>query len=99
MNKKCKHKIHTTANVEIGGYNIPDGVTTEYDIVCAECGEKLGHWAYGYPDLEYHLNYELNWWKRILAKLHMKLIDSRCNVNIKKIRRKNNIKDDEDLPF
>lgn len=52
---KCKHKREESRNEEIGGYNIPDGCTTEYDIYCKDCGEYLGHWAYGNTDLEYFL--------------------------------------------
>lgn len=53
--KRCKHKHEETRNEEVGGYNIPDGCTTEYDIYCSDCGEYLGHWAYGSTDLEYFL--------------------------------------------
>lgn len=92
--KKCKHKCaHEIRNEEIGGYNIPEGVTTEYDIYCSKCGEYLGHWAYGSTDLEYHLNYELNWWKRILFKLNLKITDTKLKIKYKKYD------DNGDLPF
>lgn len=92
--KKCKHKCaYESRNEEIGGYNIPEGVTTEYDIYCSKCGEYLGHWAYGSTDIEYHLNYELNWWKRILAKLHIQITDAKLKIKYKKYD------DNGDLPF
>lgn len=34
-------------NKEIGGYNIPEGCLTEYDVQCSDCGEIVAHWAYG----------------------------------------------------
>mgnify|MGYP000578565300 CR=1 FL=1 len=97
--KKCKHKIHTIANEEIGGWNIPESCTTEYDIVCKNCGEKLGHWAYGSADIEYHLRYELNWWKRILAKLHIETEETRWKIKDRKFRKKFNVDDNSDLLF
>lgn len=48
---KCKHKNHEDKNICVGGYNIPDGCVTEYDIYCKDCGVYLGHWAYGTDDL------------------------------------------------
>lgn len=44
---KCGSTKIESENMEIGGWNIPTGVVTEYDAVCQECGEVLGHWAYG----------------------------------------------------
>lgn len=99
MSKKCKHKIHTTANEIHGGYNEPEGITTEYDIVCEICGEKLGHWAYGYTDLEYYLRYELNWWQRILFKLHIKTEKTRWKIKDRKFRKRFTVDDNSDLPF
>ncbi|MCI8446481.1 MAG: hypothetical protein HFH31_03185 [Bacilli bacterium] len=96
--KKCKHKIHTTTNREVGGYNILEGITTEYDIICAECGEKLGHWAYGYADVEYYLNYELKGLKKIKAKFRYYVIDqikAHFSNKIDELFNKNN----NNLPF
>ena len=92
--KKCKHKYHETRNEEIGGYNIPDGVTTEYDIYCKDCGEKLGHWVYGLTDIEYYLNYELKGIKKLRAKFKYYVLDSIKNYIINK-----KYKNDNDLPF
>lgn len=97
--RKCKHKVHTTANVEIGGYNIPDGCTTEYDIVCKDCGEYLGHWAYGYSDLDYHLKYELKFFQRIKAIVKIKIHDILWGIKVKRFNKKYNINDNNDLPF
>ena len=95
---KCKHKHHEERNYEVGGYNIPDGCTTEYDIYCKDCGKKLGHWAYGYTDIGYYLNYELNWVQRIFAKLIIKLDDVKWKIRHKKIQRKFDT-NNENLPF
>ena len=92
--KKCKHKHHEIRNEEIGGFNIPESCTTEYDIYCADCGEKLGHWAYGVSNIEYRLKYELNWWQRIIEKLKVAIID--IKYRIKNIREHDN---NGDLPF
>lgn len=47
---KCPHcggKKLEQCNREVGGYNIPDGCLTEFDMCCKECGEVVAHWAYG----------------------------------------------------
>lgn len=44
---KCNSTNIKDANRQVGGWNIPDGVLTEYDAICDDCGEVLGHWAYG----------------------------------------------------
>lgn len=90
---KCKHKQHEIKNEEIGGYNIPDGTTTEYDIYCKDCGKYLGHWAYGETDLDYHLKYKLNWWKKLLFKIHIKITDIKLKIKYRKYD------DNGDLPF
>lgn len=68
--KKCNHKYtHISENIISGGYNTPQGMIEEYDIVCSNCKEILGHWAYGSSDLDYMLKYEYkgikNWYKKI----------------------------------
>lgn len=88
--KKCKHKHIETKNEEIGGYNIPDGCTTEYDIYCSDCGEYLGHWAYGSTDCEYWYNTEATLFQKI--KEHIKDI-------YLKIKSKFENEDNEELPF
>lgn len=47
---KCTHCGSTKLkeiNHEFGGYNIPEGVLCEFEVVCSECGQNCGHWAYG----------------------------------------------------
>ena len=44
---KCDSTNIKDSNHQISGWNIPEGVLTEYDAICADCGEILGHWAYG----------------------------------------------------
>ena len=44
---KCDSTSIKDDNRQVGGWNIPDGVLTEYDAICADCGEIVGHWAYG----------------------------------------------------
>lgn len=44
---KCRHKNTEIINEEIGGYNIPEGCTTEYDLYCKDCKQVVAHWAYG----------------------------------------------------
>lgn len=43
----CDSKNLKETNYEIGGYNIPEGVICEFDVVCKECGQVNGHWSYG----------------------------------------------------
>lgn len=45
--KKCKCKDLIECNHDIGGWNIPEGVLTEFDVRCSKCGNLCGHWAYG----------------------------------------------------
>lgn len=45
--KKCKSKDLEEANKQVGGWNIPEGCLTEYDIKCKKCGAICGHWCYG----------------------------------------------------
>ena len=49
--KKCKHKNQFDENIYYDEYG-----AVEYDTYCANCGKYLGHWAYGYYDLDYSLN-------------------------------------------
>ena len=35
----------------VGGWNIPDGVLCEVDMVCKDCNHVVAHWAYGSWDL------------------------------------------------
>ena len=95
---KCKHKRHKTANEIHGGDNEPDGIITEYDIVCEECGEYLAHWAYGTVDPKYYLNYELTGLKKLKAKFRYYIIDqikAYFSNKIDELYHKNN----NDLPF
>ena len=89
---KCKHKHEETKNEEIGGYNIPEGCTTEYDIYCKDCGEYLGHWAYGTTDLEYFLK-TASLFQKIKFYIKDKLITKRLKKKMK------NIDENSDLPF
>lgn len=45
--RKCKSKNLEECNHQIGGFNIPEGCLTEYDIKCKKCGAICGHWEYG----------------------------------------------------
>lgn len=71
--KSCKHKCpHLQENVISGGYNTPQGMIEEFDVVCSNCNEILGHWAYGSFDVDYILKYELKGWKKIIANIKYK---------------------------
>jgi hypothetical protein len=91
---KCKHKHEETKNVEIGGYNIPESCTTEYDIYCKDCGKYLGHWYYGNTDLEYFLNTA-----GLLVKLKFYIKDKLVILKGKCRRILKNEKENQDLPF
>lgn len=85
---KCKHKNHEHKNIDIGGWNIPDGCVTEYDIYCKDCGRYLGHWAYGYDDIgEYE--YYNKWYRKLLNKIRILFIRIKSKF----------IKDNDILPF
>lgn len=34
-------------NAETGGFNIPEGCATEYDVCCKDCNSLVAHYAYG----------------------------------------------------
>lgn len=90
---KCKHKHEETRNKEIGGWNVPDGCTTEYDIYCKDCGKYLGHWAYGSTDLEYFLN-TANFIKKCKFYIKDKIENRIYKKYMKKYKNGN-----DDLPF
>lgn len=100
MKKKCKHKYIEIVNEEIGGYNIPEGCTTEYDLKCKECREIVAHWAYGSfddPDdvIKYQTKGRLN---KLRAWIKYHIFDSIRNYFLNK--RLNKIcKNNDDLPF
>ena len=91
---KCKHKHKETKNEEIGGYNIPESCTTEYDIYCKDCGKYLGHWYYGSTDLEYFLN-TAGIFKRIRFYINDKWIIVKGQIR----RIVKHEKENDDLPF
>lgn len=96
---KCKHKKLEIENEIIGGYNIPDGCVTEYDLVCKNCGKVVAHWAYGSLDNpEDIIKYQLKGIKKIRAWIKYNTIEKIKNYFI---RRKVNklLKKDSDLPF
>lgn len=67
-NRKCKHKCtHIPENVISGGYNMPQGFIEEYDVVCENCKETIGHWAYGSFDIDYMIKFQLKGFKKIKA--------------------------------
>ena len=43
----CGSKHLIEDNVEIGGFNIPEGCTAEYDVYCENCNSLVAHYAYG----------------------------------------------------
>ena len=92
--RKCKHKRQTTKNEEVGGYNIPEGLTTEYDLICSDCGKYLGHWAYGNTDLEYFFN-TAGVFKRFKFYIKDWLSDMKLKIKYRKFSKDN----DDDLPF
>ena len=47
----CRSNDIEECNEDFGGYNIPDGTAVEFDIRCKNCGEILGHFAYGNWDV------------------------------------------------
>lgn len=91
---KCKHKHEETRNEEIGGYNIPDGCTTEYDIYCKDCGKHLGHWYYGHTDLEYFLNTA-----SIFEKIRFHIQDKWIILKGQIRKMVKHEKENDDLPF
>lgn len=97
---KCKHKHTEIINEEIGGYNIPDGCTTEYDLYCKDCNSIIAHWAYGsFDDPADVIKYQIKGLNKIKAWIKYFVIDYIKNyfVNrkIDKICKKNK----SDLPF
>ena len=80
---KCKHKRQEEKNCYYEDYHC-----VEYDIYCKDCGKYLGHWAYGYSDVEENLYFE-KWYNRLFYTVKTK---------IKSLLNKNNF-DDSDLPF
>lgn len=86
--KRCKHKNQFDENIYYDEHG-----AIEYDTFCANCGKYLGHWAYGYYDLDYTLNYEVKGIKKI--KLKFKILLE--NI-IFKFKYRKSIKDN-DLPF
>ena len=67
--KRCNHKhcVHNSVNQITGGYNIPDGCTTEFDVECSRCKEIIGHYAYGSYDIDYMIKFQLNRINKIKA--------------------------------
>lgn len=59
---KCKHKRQEEKNCYYEDYHC-----VEYDIYCKDCGKYLGHWAYGYSDVEENLYFE-KWYNRLFYK-------------------------------
>lgn len=82
---KCKHKHHTTDNIISGGYNIPQGMIEEYDIICSDCGKLLGHWVYGSYDIDYMIKYELKGFKKL--KVILDLYKEKIKQKIKNRKR------------
>lgn len=79
--KKCKHKHTEIINEEIGGYNIPDGCTTEYDLYCKDCNSIIAHWAYGsFNDPKDVIKYQTKGFNKIKAGIKYFII-----VYIKKL--------------
>ena len=98
--KKCKHKHTQIINEEIGGFNIPDGCTTEYDIYCEDCKKIIAHWAYGsFDDPEDVIKYQTKGIKKEKAWFRYYVIvqikDYFINKKIDKLYKNNN----NDLPF
>ena len=91
---KCKHKHEEIRNEEIGGYNIPESCTTEYDIYCKDCGKYLGHWDYGSSDLEYFLNTA-----GIFKRLKFYVKDRIKLLKYKIYEKKHDLKENNNLPF
>lgn len=84
--KKCKHINKEMSNIISGGYNIPDGMIEEYDIVCKDCKEVLGHWAYGSYDIDYMIKYELKGIKKL--KVIFELFKIKIKVKFELLRMK-----------
>lgn len=98
---KCKHKNIEIINEEIGGYNIPEGCTTEYDLYCKDCKKVIAHWAYGsFDDPDDVIKYQT---KGILNKIRAwiryhviyKLENYFLSRKINKVYKDNN----DNLPF
>ncbi len=86
--KKCKHENQFDENIYYDEHG-----AIEYDTFCANCGKYLGHWAYGYYDLDYDLNYRLKGLKKMKVKLKIWIE----NI-IFKFKYRKSIKNNE-LPF
>lgn len=100
MSKKCKHRHIETINEEIGGYNIPNDCTTEYDVYCKDCNKIIAHWAYGsFDDPADVIKYQTRGINKLKAWIRYYIIDSIkkyfINKRIEKIYKNNG----NDLPF
>ena len=43
----CGSKRLIEDSAEVGGFNIPEGCVTEYDVYCENCNSLVAHYAYG----------------------------------------------------
>lgn len=97
--KSCKHKNVDIVNEEIGGYNIPEGCVTEYDLYCKDCKKIVAHWAYGsFDDPMYVIKYQMKGIKKVKAWIKYNIVERIkyyfMNRKVNKLMNK-----DSDLPF
>lgn len=92
--KKCKHLNQVTINEIYGGYNEPSGLV-EFDIICKDCGEIIGHWAYGSYDNDYILHFKLKGFKKLKYIIKTKLEDIKFRYKYRHVIKENK----DDLPF
>lgn len=69
----------------LGGYNIPDGCTTEFDIECSRCNQIIRHYAYGSYDIDYMINFKLKGISKIKALIKYWKHNKDKNKNNRKI--------------
>lgn len=95
----CKHKNIEIINEEIGGYNIPEGCTTEYDLYCKDCKKIIAHWAYGsFDDPLDVIKYQTKGIRKVKSYIKYYTIE-KVKLIFLKISNKLSKIDDSDLPF
>lgn len=87
--KKCKH-IHITERNQL----YDEHGIIEYDVYCEDCEKYLGHWAYGYSDVEENLYFE-KWYNRFIYNIKSRIKNKILDFKIWGFKKH----DDTDLPF
>lgn len=88
--KKCKHKHWEERNNYYEDYHC-----VEYDVYCEDCGQYLGHWAYGHSDVEENIKFE-KWYNRLFYNIKTVIQNKIYDFKIYGFKKHN---DNNDLPF